>query len=598
MSTITPSIPTGAFLEHQTISFSFGPGTSKVTYSTGDIPPSISKYIAYDTLTPPNPFLAVTEDGRGRVVYDGGFPKFYSVNAYKASATQFSHLNPACKFLYNAIYWVANSRKVEAGNKRILVLADNVASNHYNIMNDNNEGFSSTIAMMSRVTGFSIVKKDLDSYGGSVLNPTLAELEEYALVIIFGVGWHVTTGKFTATAVNDIVTYRENGNGIIMITDHGNSVNSPEQAATSSSGFFSSVNQIASRFGAYFTGNYDRFPVNVGFLRRTYGDHPLYNNLTDAENISAGGSESRVVVTESVLYDPDKLPPVTTTVNGMNTINVLALLEDGSVITARYVYIVQGDEFLWIIDKPDDPDDPDGEQLNPGEIRADDDGNLIIDADVDGSALGTVWGELLKNGVRVGEIHYANGQSNLHIYGGGNSIKVRDGDVIELRISTPFSYSKITTVRRREADMSPVTLAALNKNIGAVWGGVHVTTPLLRHHNTIVDGTSLDKKVPVTMAEITKKIYNIINNRTGGAVYTTNIYASQTELTQAINSQTVVPGECFVNAANGAVFAYVSGEYKELPGVKAKDIFPPPCVLTNGKASWAMSIDGTLTLET
>ena len=77
-SPITPSVPPGNYYSNQTIAFSFDPAVNGVTMTTGMYPPSLSKYIAYDTLTPPGPFIAVTEDGRGRVLYDGGFPKIYN----------------------------------------------------------------------------------------------------------------------------------------------------------------------------------------------------------------------------------------------------------------------------------------------------------------------------------------------------------------------------------------------------------------------------------------------------------------------------------------------------------------------------------------
>lgn len=51
---------------------------AEVAYTLNGLPPALSEYIAYDTLTPANPFIAVTQDGAGNVVYDGGFPKLYN----------------------------------------------------------------------------------------------------------------------------------------------------------------------------------------------------------------------------------------------------------------------------------------------------------------------------------------------------------------------------------------------------------------------------------------------------------------------------------------------------------------------------------------
>lgn len=594
MSTITPNPTPGAFLEHQTVTFSFGAGTKEVALTKGNIPPSISKYIAYDTLTPPNPFLAVTEDGRGRVVYDGGFPKYYSSVSANGSTTTFSQLNASCKFLHNAVMWVANTAKVSAGKKKILVLGDTTNSKNYNVKTDANNGFYSTIMMIGRTTGFQMTIKDIDDYAAT-LNPTLAELEEYALVILFGVGYDGVR-RFTATAVNDLVTYRENGNGIIMITDHGNNVSSPEQAATSSTGFFTSVNQVASRFGAYFTGDFNRTPVNVGFLRTNYGDHPLYNGLTNSESISAGGSESRVVVSQITTYAPGALPAQQTTVSGINTFNVLAVQNDGSILTARYVYIVQGDEFLWLYSTPSGG----SQQTNGGLVHVSDSNIVSIDARVDGATLGTVWGELLRNGKRIGEIHYANGVSNLYLYAAiPSKLRFRKGDVIELKVVSPFTYSKSAVVVKNEPAATAVSEAAWAKELRSTWNEALLSMPALRKYPALVSNNpALPQTPPVGAAALTKRMRDIATNALDVFTYDTLIYATAAEVNAAIAAKPVAPGACFVNAANGQVYAYLSGSYQAIAGLFAKDVFSAPCTLKNGAKSWKMASSGALTLAT
>lgn len=79
----------------------------RVSYNVNGLYPALSEYIAYDTLTPPNPFIAVTQDGLGRVVYDGGFPKFYN-QELPGTYTNFAQLPPQFKYLHNAINWVLN----------------------------------------------------------------------------------------------------------------------------------------------------------------------------------------------------------------------------------------------------------------------------------------------------------------------------------------------------------------------------------------------------------------------------------------------------------------------------------------------------------
>ena len=68
--------PPGYYLEPVNVNITFSNKVQEVLFSLNGAPPSISKYIAYDTSVPPVPFIAVTQDGRGNVTYDGGFLSF------------------------------------------------------------------------------------------------------------------------------------------------------------------------------------------------------------------------------------------------------------------------------------------------------------------------------------------------------------------------------------------------------------------------------------------------------------------------------------------------------------------------------------------
>lgn len=316
--------------------------TDRYAYSIDpNVPLSVSTYIAYDTLSPPNPFLAVTQDGRGRVVYDGGFPKFY--NGTWNSATTFAGLIASHKFLHNAISWVASTSKVAAGNKKVLIVGDCFNDSiHYSVKSTGTDGFYTTLTGICAVAGFTPTFKNCSDWSGAV-NPRLAELEQYALVIFFGCHSAGPSGgvpSINPASATDFATYRENGGGIILVTDHGINIGSIAEAianANADSSFFNRVNQVAVKFGAYFTGDYNRTPVNVGFLRSTYGDHPLYNGMTNAESIVAGGSESKVVVTSSTTYAATS--PINVTVTPAKPdVNIFFIEKDGSVGSVRLKY--------------------------------------------------------------------------------------------------------------------------------------------------------------------------------------------------------------------------------------------------------------------
>jgi hypothetical protein len=255
-----------------------------------------SQYIAYDTLTPPNPFIGVTQDNKGKVVYDGGFPKMYNTHAPASGSLTFNELSGTFKYLYNAFNWIANKDLLDVGVRKMLVLGDKPLSiSSYRVKGTASTDFSISLTRLAQIANFEIVIKDTDDYGG-YLNPTLEELSQYNFVMLVGSRFSGDPNILTDSAVNALESYRNQGGGIFIITDHGPTLSSEEEALANTGGFFSVVNKLALRFGVYFSGYVDRSNVNVGFLRTTYGDHPLYNNLLDTDTIYGGGSESSVVI--------------------------------------------------------------------------------------------------------------------------------------------------------------------------------------------------------------------------------------------------------------------------------------------------------------
>lgn len=304
-----------------------------VSFTINGLMPTLSEYVAYDTLTPPNPFIAVTQDSRGNVVYDGGFPKFYNPVGPKPT-DKFANLNAAFKFLHNALNFASNKAKVNAGNRNILILGDAVVTSPYAVKSTESSSFFTSFTNLFAIAGYVPTFRDLSDYAGS-LNPTAAELDGYCAVLLMSSNYSTLTGFLTPSAVKDIVAFREAGNGVILITDHGEPVNDVNTAATGSyAGFFRTANQLASEFGTYFTGIYDRSPVNVGFLRSTYGDHPLYNGMTNDEFIYAGASESQVVVQRYPRYAPNELPPIHMD-SGCYLVQILTALKDGTIEIQR-----------------------------------------------------------------------------------------------------------------------------------------------------------------------------------------------------------------------------------------------------------------------
>jgi len=598
MTAITASPAPGAFLSAPEVTLSFDATVASVAYSTDGTPPSISKYIAYDTLTPANPFIAVTEDGRGRVVYDGGFPKFYNGVA-PASTDTFATLTGSFKYLYNALYWVANAEKVAVGNRKVLILGDAIASEAYPVKSTAASGFYTSFSRLCAIAGFTPTFKDRSDYGGSRLNPTLTELEAYACVIVMSSDY-VRTDCITPQAINDFVTYRENGNGLIVITDHGGDFTSVTTAGAGGyQAFFTLANQIVAKFGAYFTGNFDRTSVNVGYLRTHYGDHPLYKNLTDAESIVAGGSESKVVVSTTTTYAPAAVPKITLTGTGNKVVQVLAIINDGSMVTGRFLYIVQGAEFLFSTVKHPTTG---VNETNQGKLYSDYGGRASVTMSLDGSTLGTVWGELLLNGKRVGELYYTSaGGSQVYWYAGApESTPVRNGDVLVQAISVPFGYQKTLTVERK-TPLDPrkgVSLPVLLKEARAGISLKNYSAWLKQLFNTVKASLpTAQQTLPADTAKLARVLSKAFHNELQYGTLNAKIYPTTALTTAAIAAATpVVPGVCFIDASTNTVYGYQNGSYRLLSGLKAQDIFGSPRIVVNPvtQLQFRLNTDGSV----
>lgn len=406
---------------------------ANLSYSVNGPQPTISKYIAYDNLSPANPFIAVTQDGNGNVVYDGGFPKFYNTNAPASGAT-FADLSASFKYLHNALNFVANPSKVGVGNKEVLVIGDAVSTQSYSVKDTvAASGFGLSLARVCEVAGYNLTIKDADDWGG-VVAPTLAELDAYCLVVVMGTVGGPTPGMISDATVTEFLSYREAGNGLILITDHGPVLNSLSEATANDDGFFSSVNRLAVNFGAYFTGNFDRSPVNVGYLRTNYGDHPLYNGMLDSEDIHAQTSESQVVVADLTTYTPGTAPMVDLPGPERYIISTLSVLDDGSTVSERYAYTVGGGEFTAFRQVDGTPL---GDTFNTVKRWADLE-SLITD-----DTLGTLEGRLLNNGVEVGTFTHdtLNGTQFTWVDPKGH-FPIADGDVVVLEVTSPFLYRR------------------------------------------------------------------------------------------------------------------------------------------------------------
>jgi len=632
MADISFSVPEGYYLNPFVTRMILSGDVKSLQFSVNGAPPSISKYVAYDQLDPPNPFIAVTQDGNGNVVYDGGFPKFYNSQAptegikdsvsvefngqcsgvaipgangncyyynqfasdvvtmaagdklvydvlinsldvrtgidgitngtpntatysmrdwgidysdltkpygltdqnglrshpavalgsralnkwyhreidltkcagytfrkwsmaheadtagfmsarfrdiyivdkngrIKAtlfkdvlklpgnSNTEFgasgytnlvktvydprAQLTASFKYLYNAILWVADEKKLTAGRRKILIMGDQPSTANYAVKSTATAGFFTSFSRLAATVGFTPTFVDLTDYPSGQLDTTLQDLDQYTCVLLMSGGTGLQ--EWMSDDCRDaLVQYRQNGGGIIIITDDGpvfTDISQAYPAPKVSRQFFATANKLAVQFGTYFTGNYNRTPVNVGFLRSTYGDHPLYGGMADSESINAGGSESRVMVQQFQTYLPGEVPEFNIPL-GRTIIQVAAKKADESVVSFKITYWVGPFDFGFS-DR--------GNVARNGEVldvRVRNRGDMKVTLATVSDA--NITGDVLKGSTKVGSFTYtkAGGVVQTWLTGKTTPVAVNNGDTYTIAVKTPIVHNVVVQVKR------------------------------------------------------------------------------------------------------------------------------------------------------
>lgn len=413
--------------------------------TTDGTPPVLAKYIAYDNLVPQNPFIATVEDGLGKVLMDGGFPKWYN-GGYNSAWTQYSDLSASFKYLYDAINYLANPDKVLAGNKKVLILGDASGNDIYCIKDSvNAHGFYNSLLHTITMAGFTPVFKTKTDYSSTLLDATFEELDSYCCLLVFSTLY--TSEKYiTDSCISNIISFRQGGNGIFVITDHGNTLTNLNQARTDTyEGFFRTANYIITNFGCYFSGDYNRSPVNVGFLRSNYGNHPLWANLLDSENIFAGGSESRIFVTEFPLNYGNLNLEIAN--DGYIPVQFLIRYTDGSIKSISYTYGLNVPEIIFT--KTDN--DLDFSNTTISTVKD----TFYINFNINYSE--NCSGLIKLNTTVIGNFKYTKSTNKTDIYlkseyskalyqSTANNINIKNNNVIYIQMVSPINYTKTLTI--------------------------------------------------------------------------------------------------------------------------------------------------------
>jgi len=430
-SNIVLTPPPSIYKDKTTIEVLFSSNVQNYIDSNTDAP-TLAKYIAYDNLTPKNPFIATVQDGKGNIIFDGGFPKWYNTN-YNTGWSAFSELSASFKYLYNAINFIIDKKKIKT-NKEILIIGNANTNDHYCVKNTTSTGFKTSIDKVCSLIGLNPTYKTRSDYTSNILDFNYTELNQYNCILFFST-LYTSSKLITDDAIQSLLAFRENGGGIFFITDHGDNITTLDSAKNSTySGFFRTANQIITNFGCWFSGNYNRSPVNVGYLRDNYGDHPLYNNLSDDDDIYAGASESRIFIKETSLKSIDTTQTVQLSNNGFTTFKFLVVLKNGEVNTESFTYGLNTEDLIILKDEFGNSYPNNFETIKNNLTL-----NVFINPTV-ANDFSKVSGFIKKNSSVLGELLYI-GTNQTSFYG-NNTIQIKNGDKITVSSSIPFDYSK------------------------------------------------------------------------------------------------------------------------------------------------------------
>ncbi len=254
---------------------------------------SKTKALVYDDLG--NPFISIVDNPNGgRLMFDGGFPKFYNnrvsdwddMKKFKDLPTQF-------KFMHNVVKWVGETHK---NRNKVLIYGDRSGSEtttSYGVLSRANSGFYYSIPKTVEIAGFKTRVRDHKDYGGvygiKKAHISLSELNKYSAVVVMSSGGWESLDSETA---NNFTTYINNGGGVYIITDHD--------------WFQPTGNQILKKFGSEFYGNVNRTGSDPAYrLSNVWSKlsgteyasgHMLWDGLNSSDSIPAGGSEGNVRV--------------------------------------------------------------------------------------------------------------------------------------------------------------------------------------------------------------------------------------------------------------------------------------------------------------
>lgn len=264
--------------------------------------------------------------GSGRLIFDGGFPKYYNEHWDDAYLTDLYHEDVPGQFpfLANCIEY-STTRDQNTRTNRVCYLNDRDRNQYYGVYplgapdsNISEDGFQHSLNGVCEATGRTMSYfQDVD---GSTIDPDTGEtsttvfngnghrdwieastwtadqyqsyFEQFDVVLWFGTAvadWLNTLGGTDSAVIQGLLQAYDTGTGVICVTDHDD--------------FQSVINHLVAAWGVTFSGDLNRTSTADEYLVSTMlantdyipgGTHVLFDNIPLTSRIYAGESEGVV----------------------------------------------------------------------------------------------------------------------------------------------------------------------------------------------------------------------------------------------------------------------------------------------------------------
>lgn len=240
--------------------------------------------------------VQTTTDGAGgKLVFDGGFPKFYDSGWSDSYKDDMYGADTPGKwpYLVNVMKYCSGARTTRTN--KVCYINDAESGNYqYGRFDGGIQGCAEYLGWtMEGLNGETSGHSGIMSGTTDTAAEWKAYFDDFDMVVFVGAGYadHIT---IQPAFINGLMDYFDDGGGLFVVTDHGH--------------FQNQANQIVEKYGVTFTGTINRttsddaYKIETILDNTTYipqGTHPLFADIPGTASLYAGESEGKLIYKNS-----------------------------------------------------------------------------------------------------------------------------------------------------------------------------------------------------------------------------------------------------------------------------------------------------------